>query len=270
LNYYFRGQSSARPIIPLSTHLSPPVGPALNVANPSDTKSTSASTSPSASALTSAYRQKGGNIHGPEQKSTTSSASSKPPVAIGRFANMVGKNTPQAHHSRPPLSSQQSNSVPSTPHQRARRDFTGSRSPSPHGRLSGSHSPGLIHSEVNGYLSSLPKGRPVCKYEGSARLSSRRRMQYDIGDAPLEDPQVVPKKSLDPDEDKKLTGDMRELYDRLLPSEDSEKRRHAFVKKLERILHKEWPSHKFTVNVFGSSGNMLCTSDSDGIYTILV
>ena len=95
-------------------------------------------------------------------------------------------------------------------------------------------------------------------------------MQYDIGDATLEDPQVEPKKSLDPDEDKKLTGDMRELYDRLLPSEDSEKRRHAFVRKLERILHKEWPGHKFTVHVFGSSGNMLCTSDSDGIYKIQV
>ena len=121
---------------------------------------------------------------------------------------------------------------------------------------------------MNGYLSSLPKGRPVCKYEGNARLASRRRMQYDIGDATLEDPQVEPKKSLDPDEDKKLTGDMRELYDRLLPSEDSEKRRHAFVEKLERILYKEWPGHKFTVHVFGSSGNMLCTSDSDGIYKI--
>jgi DNA polymerase sigma len=89
-------------------------------------------------------------------------------------------------------------------------------------------------------------------------------MQYDIGDEPLENPPSTPKESLDPEEDDKLSGDMRELYDRLLPSEDSEKRRILFVEKLERILHKEWPGNEFKVHVFGSSGNMLCTSDSDG------
>jgi DNA polymerase sigma len=89
-------------------------------------------------------------------------------------------------------------------------------------------------------------------------------MRYDIGDAPLEPPPVEPKKTLDPDEDDKLSGDMRELYDRLLPTEDSERRRRSFVQKLERILHNEWPGNEFKVHVFGSSGNMLCTSDSDG------
>jgi DNA polymerase sigma len=89
-------------------------------------------------------------------------------------------------------------------------------------------------------------------------------MQYDLGDTPLEDPPVEPKKSLDPEEERKLSGDMREFYDRLKPTADSIKRREGVVKSVERILHKEWPGTEFTVHVFGSSGNMLCTSDSDG------
>lgn len=90
-------------------------------------------------------------------------------------------------------------------------------------------------------------------------------MQYDIGDAPLEKPKEEPKKSLDPHEEKKLSGDMRELYDRLLPSEESDKRRLKFVEKLERILRQQWPDTEFTVHIFGSSGNLLCTSESDGM-----
>jgi len=89
-------------------------------------------------------------------------------------------------------------------------------------------------------------------------------MQYDIGDEPLPDPTTPPPKALALEQEKKLSGDMRELYDRLLPSEDSEKRRKDLVSKLERILHKQWPEHEFTAHVFGSSGNLLCTSDSDG------
>ena len=70
---------------------------------------------------------------------------------------------------------------------------------------------------------------------------------------------------MDPDEEEKLSGDMRELYDRLLPTEESQKRRDDFVKKLENILHGEWPDNEFRVHVFGSSGNLLCTSESDGM-----
>jgi DNA polymerase sigma len=88
-------------------------------------------------------------------------------------------------------------------------------------------------------------------------------MPYDSSDI-LEKPKDEPKKSLDPHEDEKLSGDMRELYDRLLPSADSTARRHAFVKKLERILHTEWPGNEFKVHVFGSSGNLLYTNESDG------
>ena len=67
-----------------------------------------------------------------------------------------------------------------------------------------------------------------------------------------------------PDEDDKLSGDMRELYDRLLPSKESEERRAKLILKLEKILNDEWPGNDIKVNVFGSSGNLLSSSDSDG------
>lgn len=74
-----------------------------------------------------------------------------------------------------------------------------------------------------------------------------------------------PKKVLDPHEDDKLSGDMRELYDRLQPSVENTRKRHQFVQKVKHILDLEFPGNFFTVHVFGSSGNMLYTTDSDGI-----
>jgi len=112
-------------------------------------------------------------------------------------------------------------------------------------------------------MTTLPKGRPTCKYETSAAFS-RRRMQYDIGDAPLEKPTDEVKQTLDPHEENKLSGDMRELYDRIFPSDESNERRMLFVKKLEDILRKEWPDAEFKVHIFGSHANSLCTSESDG------
>ncbi|KIW00606.1 uncharacterized protein PV09_07803 [Verruconis gallopava] len=174
---------------------------------------------------------------------------------------MAARNGGHPLPPRPPLASHQSNSVPSTPHQHAREFQSRSRSPSPNAGLGlGSHSPRSVQSE--GPIATLPKGRPACKYETSAAFS-RRRMQYDIGDAPLENPKEEPKKALDPHEEKKLSGDMRELYDRLLPSEESNRKRLKFVQKLERILRSQWPDTEFKVHIFGSSGNLLCTSDSD-------
>jgi DNA polymerase sigma len=105
--------------------------------------------------------------------------------------------------------------------------------------------------------------RPTrCKYETNAAFG-KRRIPYTSSDV-LEKAKEEPKKTLDPHEDEKLSGDMRELYDRLLPSQESTNRRNAFVKKLERILHTEWPGNEFKVHVFGSSGNQLYTNDSDG------
>jgi hypothetical protein len=212
----------------------------------------------------SSSRKKGELPHGNNRKSVATK-SGKSLVASGQATAMAGRNALHHHHhlpQRPVIASQQSSSVPSTPHQRPRRNFNGSRSPSPRG-LSGGHSPRSVVSEANGHMTALPKGKPACKYETKTAFS-RRRIQYDIGDAPLEHPSEKPRPSLSPEHEKKLSRDLRKLYHQLLPSPASEDRRRDFVTKLERILHKEWPEHQFQVHVFGSSGNLLCTSDSDG------
>lgn len=93
---------------------------------------------------------------------------------------------------------------------------------------------------------------------------SRRRIPYSIGGDQLERAKAPPKKFLSPDQEVKLSTDMRELYDRILPSKESDEKRAKFVQKLEKILNEQWPGNEIKVHVFGSSGNMLCTSDSDG------
>lgn len=93
---------------------------------------------------------------------------------------------------------------------------------------------------------------------------SRRRIPYSVGGDQLEKAKTTPKEFLNPAEEEKLSGDMRELYDRILPSKESDERREKFKEKLELILNEQWPGNEIRVHVFGSSGNMLCTSDSDG------
>ena len=55
----------------------------------------------------------------------------------------------------------------------------------------------------------------------------------------LDRPEKQPIKYLNPKEEDKLSGAMRELYDRLLPSAESEERRAIFVQKLESLLNKQ-------------------------------
>lgn len=57
-----------------------------------------------------------------------------------------------------------------------------------------------------------------------------------------------------------------DVYDRLLPSAESDDRRRQLVYKLEKLFNDQWPGHNIKVNVFGSSGNKLCSSDSDGTF----
>ncbi|RKU45450.1 hypothetical protein DL546_007452 [Coniochaeta pulveracea] len=158
-----------------------------------------------------------------------------------------------------------SSSVPSTPHQRPRKfSFDGSREPSP--GTNQNHSPRSVYSETN---STLPSLRPLpprltgCRLE-VAPPTARRRMNYSIGTDKLDkvDPEKI-KSELSEHEEQKLTRDMRELYDRLLPSSESERNRLKLVKKLERIFNDEWPGHDIQVHLFGSSGNLLCSDDSD-------
>ncbi|KAG5936617.1 hypothetical protein E4U60_002484 [Claviceps pazoutovae] len=157
-----------------------------------------------------------------------------------------------------------SSSVPSTPHQHARQFSFESREPSP--TAASSHSPRSAYSETN---SALPSLRPLpprlggCKYE-TAQMNSRRRIPYSVGNDRLEklDLRTV-KNTLSDDEDRRLMGDMREIYNRLLPTHQVEEKRKRLVQKLENIFNDEWPGHDIRVNLFGSSGNLLCSDDSD-------
>lgn len=164
--------------------------------------------------------------------------------------------------SRPPLASQLSNSMPSTPQQHACAFFSRSRTPSP-ARNVKNYSPRSVYSE-----SGLPTPQPAkafCKYERA--LTGRRRMGYNIGADPLEPEQPPPAQELENDVEAKLTTDMRELYGRLQPSRESQDNRKKLVAKIQRLLEDQWPGNEFVIHVFGSSGNLLCTTDSDGMAT---
>ena len=164
----------------------------------------------------------------------------------------------------PHLISHQSSSLPTTPDLRARKPSFGARSPSL--EKSGSNgSPKSSHSDTQKSLRSRSKAPSIagCKYE-TGMTFSRRRIPYSIGGDQLERPKTMPKKYLDPVEEGKLSGDMRELYDRILPSAESNWRRAMFVLKLEHVLNQQWAGSDIKVHVFGSSGNLLCTSESDG------
>ncbi|KAM0551752.1 hypothetical protein ACHAPJ_008320 [Fusarium lateritium] len=163
-----------------------------------------------------------------------------------------------------PSAQSHSSSVPSTPHQHARQFSFEDREPSPTG--TNNHSPRSAYSETN---STLPALRPLpprlggCKYE-TAQINSRRRIPYSVGNDRLEklDLRTV-KSKLTEDEERKLATDMREVFDRLLPTDAVEENRKKLVAKLEKIFNDEWPGHDIRVNLFGSSGNLLCSDDSD-------
>ena len=167
--------------------------------------------------------------------------------------------------------SQQSVSMPSTPRQRPRG--SGSRSPSPRG-MSESHTPvtpgsGPVRTfapaPVSGPVEMMfINGHPACKYDLNSQFLGKRRMQYNLGDAPLDTMPGI-KDNLTILQESKLSAELTELYNQLLPTPDNERRRARFIAKIEGILRKEWPGTEFKAHVFGSSGNLLYTSDSDGI-----
>jgi DNA polymerase sigma len=92
---------------------------------------------------------------------------------------------------------------------------------------------------------------------------ARRRVPYSLGPDKLGPDPTKSRKRLGSEEEQILTKDMQDLYQTLLPSSDSEDRRVRLVHKLETILCKRWPHASIKVNVFGSTGNSLGTSDSD-------
>lgn len=160
---------------------------------------------------------------------------------------------------RPQLTSQQSSSLPSTPYQHPRDLPFRPGSPNEQDLLSSS--PRSTHSESNHPLPSLRKPASGCKFETGLAFA-KRRFPYALGTEKLE-PKKPPKDHLDQDQKNALTADMTELYNKLLPTEDSERRRAQLVEKLENLFNGRWPGHTIKVNVFGSTGNKLGTSESD-------
>lgn len=166
--------------------------------------------------------------------------------------------------SRPSLVTLQSSSMPSTPYIHAQNLSDDCRTPSPiikpevtSPRSARSESDGTIRSQGRlPYLSG-------CKYE-TAMTYSRRRIPYAVGGDILEHGPETPKKMLSADEENRLTADIKLLYSTILPSAESDTRRARLIQKLERILNDQWPGNDIQVHVFGSTGNLLCTSDSDG------
>lgn len=168
---------------------------------------------------------------------------------------------------RPPLTSQHSSSVPSTPHQIPQDLRFRTRSPSPDHTLPVPAIQSSLPDAVAGPTSHPKTNVVVCKFESGAEFRKRRIPYKDGGNEILPDPESEPKTALSADEEKKLTSDMTELYQRLLPSEESEDRRARLVDKVKDILAKAWPDDDIQINVFGSSGNLLSTTDSDGMQT---
>lgn len=185
-------------------------------------------------------------------------ASGNPSIMPWNISNEESSET----SNRPPLTSQQSNSLPSTPYQHARKISFHSRSPSPH---HGSTSPRSTHSESTHIPPSSRKPFTGCKYE-TAMSFFRRRMPYSLGADLLPEEKEGLKLRLRPEEENKLTTDMLEVYKNLLPSEESDSRRRRLVRKLEDLFNQQWPGCEIKVRVFGSSGNKLCSSDSDGMH----
>ncbi|KAF9366218.1 hypothetical protein BGX34_005144 [Mortierella sp. NVP85] len=68
---------------------------------------------------------------------------------------------------------------------------------------------------------------------------------------------------LPPEAEAKLSMEMVDLFESLLPTEESHIRRTKLIQKIEDMLHTEWPGHDIKALPFGSTVNDLGTSSSD-------
>lgn len=173
--------------------------------------------------------------------------------------NFRHSQTSQNAHGNSSTIPHQTCSVPTTPMRSSRDRKRRIQSPSPGQKQ---QSPQSVVSDGPDSRSLLSRSRNSCPFESTACLG-RRRIPYNIGDDPLPRLQDV-KESLSPAEERGLASAADLMYKKLLPSPESEDRRRQFSSKLRRLLDAKWPGYRFDVHVFGSSGNLLCTSDSDG------
>lgn len=255
----------------LQTQPLPPVVSSPNVQAASRSRSSSkASLKDNSSSKANTSGGHGSRSHQNSEKNRpVITSKDAPPKMPAKQAAELSRNLPHRSValSTSPQGQAHSSSVPSTPHQHARQFSFESREPSP--TTVNNHSPRSAYSETN---SALPSLRPLppklggCKYE-TAQINSRRRIPYTVGNERLDklDIQTV-KAKLSESEEKKLATDMREVFDRLIPTAKVEENRQKLVQKLETIFNDEWPGHNIKVFLFGSSGNLLCSDDSDGAF----
>jgi len=197
----------------------------------------------------------------PPSENDGQSASSKMTLPSPAFPSSKMERISGSLQRNLPAPITQSKSMPSTPFQRpqSRSDLRNSPSPDPAAK---NPSPRSQPSDRSHTPPTIRKHYGGCKYEtGMAR--ARRRVPYSLGPEPLEKERGQLKSQLTHDEDEKLTKHMDQLYQDLQPTPESEERRSNFIEKLKRILLGRWPNSSITVNVFGSTGNNLGTSDSD-------
>lgn len=183
------------------------------------------------------------NLSEPEPRAATHAA--PPPIPTD--------TSPQGRH--------HSKSMPTTPSHSQHLKSSQQRSPSL-GRTLNNGSPRSTRSDSSQTPPAARKVHTGCKYE-TGMAKARRRVPYSLGPDKLGPDPARSRKRLSSEEEEKLSKDMQDLYSRLLPSQDSETRRARLVEKLERILRDRWPGVSIKVNVFGSTGNNLGTSDSD-------
>ena len=93
-------------------------------------------------------------------------------------------------------------------------------------------------------------------------------MPYESND-PLPPDPVRVNATLDKEKECKLDQDIANLYRDSLPSDESQARRDAVASKIRKILRDEFPNGEIQVSVFGSSGNLLNTDNSDGKFDFM-
>ncbi|KAF8984115.1 hypothetical protein BGZ46_008836 [Entomortierella lignicola] len=103
----------------------------------------------------------------------------------------------------------------------------------------------------------IPASKPQQKPIPRNRASSTTHRSDDIR---LHErfPIVLP-----PESEAKLSMEMVDLFESLLPTEESHERRTKLIKKIENILQLEWPGQDIQAHPFGSTVNDLGTSSSD-------
>ncbi|KAF9291756.1 hypothetical protein BGZ68_002475 [Mortierella alpina] len=101
--------------------------------------------------------------------------------------------------------------------------------------------------------------RPIVRSQGgrlSSGYNSKEQRQQQQQQQPV--PILLP-----PEYEGKLTMQMYNLFEGLLPTEESHHRRTKLINKIERIVQTEWPGQDIKVLPFGSTVNDLGTNTSD-------